>query len=313
MFLGISKRLPSHVFMALVLVLVLSGGALAASKILITSIKQIKPSVVKQLQGKAGKAGAPGPAGPAGPAGAVGPEGKAGASIKGETGPGGPKGATGPEGSPWTAGGTLPSGKTETGAWTVTSNTTEAIGPIQASISFSIPLKAALGSSKVFYVAGEASSGTGDLTSGSPTITKVEGESGKFMAGQEISGTGIPAGTLISAVNTGAETLTLTANATATEPKVALTAGPSAATTTACKGTPGAPTATKGDLCVYATEQVELAPAVKAPFHPVNPPSGPFGGITAAGADTSGALISLVSTGSSAPRRAYGTWAVTAE
>jgi hypothetical protein len=61
----------------------------------------------------------------------------------------GTTGAPGPEGSPWTAGGVLPSGKTETGAWLY--------GPGQAglnrtSISFTIPLASPLDGSHVHYI-----------------------------------------------------------------------------------------------------------------------------------------------------------------
>ena len=69
--------------------------------------------------------GAPGGSGgPAGPAGAngkdgaqgdKGPEGQQG--LQGKQGEPGPEGEKGEEGSPWTAGGTLPSGETETGIW----------------------------------------------------------------------------------------------------------------------------------------------------------------------------------------------------
>lgn len=55
-----------------------------------------------------------GPRGPRGPEGPAGPQGAAGQGLRGPEGPAGPKG---PEGSPWLAGGTLPSGKTETGTW----------------------------------------------------------------------------------------------------------------------------------------------------------------------------------------------------
>jgi hypothetical protein len=136
----------SNVVATLALVFAMSGGAYAASKFLITSTKQIKPSVLAQLKGKAGAAGVPGaagPQGPAGPQGAAGANGKDGAAGKdgaqGEKGLQGEPGKTGKEGkegSPWTAGGVLPSGKTETGTWAFDSKT----GTSQSAISFPIPL-----------------------------------------------------------------------------------------------------------------------------------------------------------------------------
>ncbi|HEV7943651.1 MAG TPA: hypothetical protein VGP17_12730 [Solirubrobacteraceae bacterium] len=67
--------------LVITLVLAMSGGAYAASKILITSIKEISPKVVKQLKGErgpSGEKGAPGPEGKAGEKGTAGAEGKAG-------------------------------------------------------------------------------------------------------------------------------------------------------------------------------------------------------------------------------------------
>lgn len=81
------------------LVLAMVGGAYAAKKYVITSTKQIKPSVLKQLKGATGPTGAQGPQGPAGPAGAPGAKGADGANgAPGPTGPTGAKGATGATG-----------------------------------------------------------------------------------------------------------------------------------------------------------------------------------------------------------------------
>ena len=89
--------------------------------------------------GAAGPAGPVGPAGPAGAAGTDGTKGKKGAN--GKAGPEGPEGPAGKEGSPWTAGGTLPAGSTETGAWYVEFPTkTEAETFEATAISFPIPL-----------------------------------------------------------------------------------------------------------------------------------------------------------------------------
>jgi hypothetical protein len=97
---------------------IISTGAFAARKYLITSSAQIKPGAVgylslsaaakRRLAGKRGQVGARGPAGPQGPAGAqgaAGPQGPAGpAGSKGATGNTGPAGATGPAGSTGPAG-----------------------------------------------------------------------------------------------------------------------------------------------------------------------------------------------------------------
>ncbi len=64
----------------------LGGSAMAARHYLITSTSQIKPSVLKALQGAAGSVG---PTGPVGPSGSVGPQGPVGA-----VGPQGPASPT---------------------------------------------------------------------------------------------------------------------------------------------------------------------------------------------------------------------------
>ena len=151
---AIRKRLTyANVAMTLALMFAMTGGAYAASKYVITSTKQISPKVLKALKGASGANGAAGVAGAAGPAGPAGPGGPAGAlGAKGEPGAAGKEGAPGKEGkegSPWTAGGTLPSEKTETGTWTFAAGKE---GPVLATISFTLPLAKALSATEVHYV-----------------------------------------------------------------------------------------------------------------------------------------------------------------
>jgi hypothetical protein len=91
MFSAIRSRITYvNVVATLVLVFAMTGGAYAAKKYLITSTKQISPSVLKSLQGKAGVAGANGAQGPAGPQGAAGKDGS-----NGKDGAPGAKGGSG--------------------------------------------------------------------------------------------------------------------------------------------------------------------------------------------------------------------------
>jgi collagen type VII alpha len=96
MFRAIRRRVhvsPATVIASFALVFAMAGGAYAAKRYVITSTKQISPSVLKSLQGKAGANGANGAQGPAGPAGAAGA-----AGAKGETGAAGADGTNGANG-----------------------------------------------------------------------------------------------------------------------------------------------------------------------------------------------------------------------
>jgi len=89
-------RKPSvaSVIAVLALVFALGGTAAAASHYLITSTKQIKPSVLAKLHGATGAAGATGAVGATGPGGPQGPKGDKSEAA----GPQGPKGEQGEKG-----------------------------------------------------------------------------------------------------------------------------------------------------------------------------------------------------------------------
>jgi hypothetical protein len=160
----------ANVTATLALVFAMTGGAYAAGKYLITSSKQISPKVLKQLTGKTGAAGPAGPPGAAGAAGAKGENGSPGANGKeGKLGPQGvpgEPGQPGEEGSPWTVGGVLPPGQTETGMWGVSAPPGSPDGGIlqlsTVPISFTIQLKAPLAETDVHVIApGENGTGGG--------------------------------------------------------------------------------------------------------------------------------------------------------
>jgi len=315
----------------LALVFAMSGGAWAAGKYLITSTKQISPSVLKKLKGAAGPIGATGPQGAPGAAGAKGTQGepgpqgvpgpqgeagKVGASVLAEEFPGAKgtcteggvefeveesseqtyacNGEEGNEGSPWTAGGVLPSTKTEVGIFAASGTEN-----LKAAISFPIPLTAG---TFIFgpNVKTNESAGTGELTSGSPTVKKVVVELGKFEVGGPISGSGIPAETKITATSgnfteASPGTLTLDKNATATEP-VGLTEGvlPECDNGEGAAGEAANPEADPGYFCLFYFSG--LAPSS---------PSGAF-------ASAPGAVISWFPDEAEATPERYGSFAVTA-
>jgi Collagen triple helix repeat (20 copies) len=115
------------VIAVIALVFAMAGGAWAAKKYVITSTKQIKPSVLKQLKGAVGPQGQQGAQGAAGPAGPPGPPGAPG--LNGKVGPTGPTGETGSKGATGAAGPTGPAGATGAAGATGPAGATGAAGP----------------------------------------------------------------------------------------------------------------------------------------------------------------------------------------
>ena len=79
----------ANIVATLALLFAMTGGALAAKHYIISSTQQIKPSVLKKLQGKSGRPGARGATGGMGATGASGPAGR--------EGPAGPAGSSAPK------------------------------------------------------------------------------------------------------------------------------------------------------------------------------------------------------------------------
>jgi hypothetical protein len=117
----------------------MSGGAFAASHYLITSTKQISPKVIKKLHGKAGKTGLAGPTGATGAPGKEGPTGKV-----------GPAGKEGPAGKDLTAETPLPSGQSESGAFSAAAGYDSSGGGwLGAGVTYVQPLANAIESSHI--------------------------------------------------------------------------------------------------------------------------------------------------------------------
>jgi hypothetical protein len=99
--LHLRRPTPSVVIAVIALVMALGGSAVAASRYIITSTSQIKPSVLRSLRAGNGATSSTAIAGPQAPAGATGAQGPVGAAgAQGVPGPTGPAGVQGPQGVP---------------------------------------------------------------------------------------------------------------------------------------------------------------------------------------------------------------------
>lgn len=273
----------ANVIAVLALVFAMTGGAYAAKKYLITSTSQIKPSVLKSLQGKAGPAGVVGPQGPQGPAGpaGAGKEGAAGKDgangTKGENGAPGAKGetgATGPKGLPGPAGPSGPSGPPGANGTTGPAGTSGPTGPegVCAKANCTLP-------------SGATETGTWSISAIEPVHALESYTPISFPVRLEKASS---EAAFLSALET--EELDKHEKATGLG---------------GCAGTSVFPTAPKGKLCVY-TQPLSEEPASLTVF------------IKAAGEEEleegygpSGAfLLTIVKAGGKA--KANGTWAVTA-
>jgi hypothetical protein len=143
------RRRPTYAAVAatLALVLAMSGGAVASSFI-ITSTKQIKPSVLKKLKGNRGKTG------PVGPAGATGARGVAGA-----TGPKGATGSTGPAGAP-NPNATTVDGQTVSKIFAIQPTSTP---PTQVFSADGLTLSAQCDGSTFFGLTGQSTDGSAEI------------------------------------------------------------------------------------------------------------------------------------------------------
>lgn len=201
------------------LVLAMAGGAYAAKKYIITSTSQIKPSVLKALQGKAGPAGAQGAPGTPGSQGAAGSAGKEGTQgLQGEPGEPGKAGKDGVSattatlsvgnehcaaggtevksasapayvcnGSPWAAEGTLPSEATETGSWGGSISVTKEQEKGEEAVSSMFPISFTLPLAEepefVYVKSEETKEGCPGIVGGAPTA-----EPGKLCVYEKFAG-----------------------------------------------------------------------------------------------------------------------------
>jgi hypothetical protein len=139
---GVGPRRVSYANVAATLALffALGGTAIAAHHYLLSSTKQIRPSVLRRLRGASGRAG---PTGAAGSTGSTGATGATGADLTTQT--------------------TLPSGESESGVYAGDSGDMSGRDFIAIDIDFTQPLAAPLETSKIIAT---ASAGNGSTCTG---------------------------------------------------------------------------------------------------------------------------------------------------
>jgi Collagen triple helix repeat (20 copies) len=125
----------ANVAATMALFFAMTGGAIAAKHFLVSSTKQISPSVLKKLKGNTGKTGKTGATGATGAAGAAG--------AKGETGPKGEAGLS--------ALATLPSGASESGSYGFEVANVKTGQHPSVTVTFPIPLAERAPEAQVIY------------------------------------------------------------------------------------------------------------------------------------------------------------------
>ncbi|MET0307059.1 MAG: hypothetical protein ABW196_12655 [Solirubrobacterales bacterium] len=279
------------VISVIALVFAMFGGAYAATNP--GGGSSTATSSAKGKPGPRGKPGKPGPAGPQGPAGPAGP-----AGAKGDTGAAGANGSNGTNGK---------------SAETVPFAGSKTIGSVTCSEG-GTEVKSA--SSTVLVCNGKkGTNGTNGTTGFTEVLPPGKTETGTWVVGSGPLGQRripIPFAIPLSAPLVNAEECGLSTNPECKAHWISedgkeflgVFGEEEVAASAACDGTPAAPTADPGHLCIYtgAEQSVE---------HTYNGLILQVTGTEASGASTSGAITTFVAENSLA--FAYGSWAVTAE
>lgn len=167
MFSKLQERFGTAGLIVAIIALVAALAGTAVAKLNGPEKKEVEKIANKAAKKFPGPTGPMGPQGPQGAPGAPGADGKQG--LIGPTGDKGAEGEKGPTGDPWTAGGVLPSEKTETGAWSYGKISTAGcpfICTLNVTTSFSIPLSAPLpeGNAHLINAAGQELVGSEPVT-----------------------------------------------------------------------------------------------------------------------------------------------------